>query len=53
MRKNLKWIIPLILEAPVAGMYLYPVPGVAFKNNYAKVDPGITLSLQAYRAGLL
>ena len=51
MRKNLKWIIPLILAMLVTGMYLFPVPGVAFEKNYAKVDPGITLSLQTFRVG--
>jgi len=51
MRKNLKWIIPLILVIVVAGVYLYPVTGMAFEKNYAKVDPGITASLQKFRAG--
>jgi maspardin len=50
MRKNLKWVIPLILAMLVTGMYLFPVPGVVFEKNYAKVDPGITLSLQTFRA---
>ena len=50
MRKNLKWIIPLILVILIAGVYLYPVPAVSFKDNYAKVDPGITANLQAFRA---
>jgi len=50
MRKNLKWIIPLILVMMITGMYLYPATGVAFKDNYAKVDPGITASLQTFRA---
>jgi pimeloyl-ACP methyl ester carboxylesterase len=51
MKKNLKWIIPLILVMVVTGVYLYPVHSVAFKDNYAKVDPGVTLSLQAFRIG--
>jgi len=50
MRKNLKWIIPLILVMMITGMYLYPVTGVTFKDNYAKVNPGITESLQTFRA---
>jgi maspardin len=50
MRKHLKWIIPLILVIAVVGVYLYPVSGVAFSKNYAKVDPKITASLQAFRA---
>jgi pimeloyl-ACP methyl ester carboxylesterase len=50
MRKHLKWIIPLILVIAVAGVYLYPVTGVAFEKNYAKVDPQITASLQTFRA---
>jgi maspardin len=50
MRKNLKWIIPLILVILVVGVYLYPVPGVLFEKNYAKVNPGITASLQRFRA---
>jgi pimeloyl-ACP methyl ester carboxylesterase len=50
MRKNLKWIIPLILVIVVAGVYLYPVQGVVFEKNYAKVDAGITASLQRFRA---
>lgn len=51
MRKNLKWIIPLILVVVVAGVYLYPVTGVAFEKNYAKADPATVASLQAFRAG--
>ena len=50
MRKHLKWIIPLILVIAVAGVYLYPVTGVTFEKNYAKVDPKITASLQTFRA---
>jgi len=50
MRKHLKWIIPLILVIAVAGVYLYPVTGLAFEKNYAKVDPKITASLQTFRA---
>ncbi len=50
MRKHLKWIIPLILVIAVIGVYLYPVSGVVFSKDYAKVDPEMTASLQAFRA---
>ena len=50
MRKNLRWIIPLILVIVVVGVYLYPVQGVVFEKNYAKADPGLTASLQRFRA---
>jgi maspardin len=50
MRRHLKWIIPLILVIAVIGVYLYPVSGVVFSKNYAKADPKITASLQAFRA---
>ncbi len=50
MRRNLMWLIPLILVIAVTGVYLYPVPGVAFEKTYAKVDPAITASLQKFRA---
>jgi maspardin len=50
MRKNLKWIIPLILVIAVVAVYLYPVPRAAFKDNYAKADPAVTESLLKFRA---
>ena len=50
MRKNLKWAIPLILVVVVMAVYLYPVQGVVFEKNYAKEDPGLTASLQGFRA---
>jgi pimeloyl-ACP methyl ester carboxylesterase len=50
MRINLKWIIPLFLVIVIAGVYLYPVRGMVFEQNYAKVDPGVSASLLRFRA---
>ncbi len=50
MGKSLKWIIPIILVMMITVIYLYPVTGVAFKDNYAKVNPAIMASLQTFRA---
>ena len=50
MRKHLKWIIPVIVVIALAAVLIYPVTGVTFEKNYAKVDPKITASLQTFRA---
>ncbi len=49
MRKNIKWIIPLILVIVIAGTYLWPVPHMPFEEIYAKVDSAQSQSLQSFR----
>jgi len=44
------WIILIVLVIVIAGVYLYPVQGAAFEKNYARADPGLTASLQGFRA---
>jgi pimeloyl-ACP methyl ester carboxylesterase len=50
MRKNIKWLVLLILAVAVAGVYLYPIKRVPFDELYAKVEPSKVASLQAFRA---
>lgn len=50
MRKNLIWIIPLILVVFIAAVYLWPVTGTSFEKNYAKVDSAATAALKTFRA---
>ncbi len=49
MKKNLKWIIPLILVLLIAAVYLRPTPTQPFDEVYAKVDVATVASLQAFR----
>ena len=49
MRKKLKWIIPLILVALIAAIYLKPVSSAPFDEIYAKVDAETVASLQDFR----
>lgn len=50
MRKKLKWIIPLILVAAIAAVYLRPTPSQPFDEIYANVDAETVASLQDFRA---
>ena len=50
MRKKLKWMIPLILVALIAAVYLWPVTGTSFDKNYVKVDTATREALKTFRA---
>jgi pimeloyl-ACP methyl ester carboxylesterase len=50
MRRHLKWLIPLVSVVLIAALYLWPVTGLPFEKNYAKVDPAVTTSLKKFRA---
>lgn len=47
--KNLKWILPLLMVAVLAGIYFIPVQKVSFEQLYAKVDPQTSQTLVAFR----
>lgn len=49
MRKNIKWLIPLVLLIVILAVYLWPVPRVPFAQLYAKVNADTVNSLQAFR----
>lgn len=49
VRKNIKWLIPLVLLIVILAVYLWPVPRVPFAQLYAKVNADTVNSLQAFR----
>lgn len=49
MRKNIKWLIPLVLLILILAVYLWPIPRVPFDELYAKVDTDTVNSLQTFR----
>lgn len=49
MRSKMR-IVLIILFTVLLAVYLWPLPRVAFEEVYAKVDPDLSASLQAFRA---
>jgi maspardin len=48
MRSKIR-IVVLVLLVTLLAVYLWPVPRVTFYEVYAKVNPGVVASLQAFR----
>lgn len=48
MRSKIR-IVSLVLLFALLAVYLWPVPRVAFEEVYAKVDPAVSESVQAFR----
>ncbi len=50
MKKQMKWLIPLILVVLIIAVYNWPVSKTAFEELYSEVVQGVTQSLVAFRS---